>query len=163
MSRRVRGYVSVWSIGIISCAFFMHVVSYKKKEKRLLALEEGSEKLTEFYFLLLDWLRIHREGRLIADYFMDCKMQHIAIYGFKELGEALFKELAGTEVNVDYVIDREAGHLYIPADVYRPDEVFPPVDAVVVTAIHYYEDIRKDLSGKMDCPILSLADIVGMG
>ncbi len=35
-----------------------------------------------------------------------------------------------------------------------------PVDAIVVTAITFYDEIKEELSRKIDCPIISLEDIL---
>ena len=35
-----------------------------------------------------------------------------------------------------------------------------PVDAIVVTAITFFDEIKEKLSEKIDCPIISLEDIL---
>ena len=39
-------------------------------------------------------------------------------------------------------------------------EKLEKVDAIVVTAIAYFDDINDNLSSKTDCPIISLEDII---
>ena len=36
----------------------------------------------------------------------------------------------------------------------------PETDVIVVTAIYFYEEIREELSQLVDCPIISLEDVV---
>ena len=118
------------------------------------------QKLSEFYVVLLQWLKVHQEDRSLEAYFMKNGYRSIAIYGMKELGEALLWELENSSIEVKYAIDRDANTLYVPIDIYTPEENLERVDAVVVTAIHYFKEIEAALSEKMDCPIISLEDVV---
>ena len=45
-------------------------------------------------------------------------------------------------------------------DIVSMDDNLETVDAVVVTAITFFDEIEEQLSAKMDCPILSLEDIL---
>ena len=45
-------------------------------------------------------------------------------------------------------------------DVVSVDDNLEVVDAVVVTAVTFFDEIQEKLSAKMDCPILSLEDIL---
>ena len=40
------------------------------------------------------------------------------------------------------------------------NEEFENVDAVVVTAITFFDEIREELTTKIGCPIVSLEDIL---
>lgn len=40
------------------------------------------------------------------------------------------------------------------------EDKLEPVDAVVVTAISFFDEIEEALNAKTDCPILSLEDIL---
>ena len=78
----------------------------------------------------------------------------------KELGERLYDELRDSEVEVKYIIDKNADAIYADIDVLTPEDELEEVDAIVVTAIHYFDEIEEMLEQKVDCPILSLEDIV---
>ena len=43
---------------------------------------------------------------------------------------------------------------------YFEKEGYKPVDAVVVTAITFFEEVEEMLRQKVDCPIISLEDIL---
>lgn len=118
------------------------------------------DKFIEFYNLLIHWLRHQQEGKKIAEYLIAKGYHNIAIYGMKELGELLLTELKNSKINVKYAIDRDADKLYYPIEIYTPQEVLYSVDAVIVTAIHYYDEIKQTMETKLDCPILSLYDII---
>lgn len=132
----------------------------KVRKKAIDKMEEDNIKFQEFYSILLQWVHMHNEGKTIGTYLKKCGYYTVAIYGMKELGEELLCELKDSEVEVKYAIDRNADDLYVETKVYRPDEELEPVDAVIVTAIHWFDDIEKDMRKRVSCPILSLEDIV---
>ena len=76
------------------------------------------------------------------------------------MGEELLYELKDSEVEVKYAIDKNADELYVGTDVYRPDEELEPVDAVIVTAVHWFDDIERDMKEKLGCPVLSLDNVI---
>lgn len=84
----------------------------------------------------------------------------IAIYGMSYAGETLVDELKGAGIEVVYGIDKNADLIYAEVDVMTVDDDFAPVDAIVVTAITFFDEIEGMLSEKMDCPIISLEDIL---
>ena len=131
-----------------------------KLRKRVEKNEDEIKKFTEFYQILIQWIHVHNEGRSLADYFVKYGYESIAIYGMKELGEALFEELINHNIQVKYGIDRDAENIYAGIDVYKPDVTLEKVDVVVVTAIHYYDEIEKSLKSKGIKKVVSLEDVV---
>ena len=78
----------------------------------------------------------------------------------RELGERLEAELNGSDIQVRYVIDQNADNINIKLPKYTVSDDLPEVDAVVVTAVYYYQDIEETLSRKVDYQIISLEDVV---
>lgn len=132
----------------------------KNNRKTLRQAEDGLEKSQEFYFILLQWIKIHQEGRTLVDYFKKNNYKTVAVYGMKELGEALLEELDGSDIEVKYGIDRNAENIYAGIDIYTPDEKLDDVDVVVVTAVHYFDEIELDMQTKVKGKIVSLEDVV---
>lgn len=132
----------------------------KLERENIKNLDIQQQKMNEFYMILLQWLRVHQEGRTLADYFRKNGYSTVAVYGMKELGEALVGELENSDIEVKYCVDRSADDIYVEVDVYKPDQNLPPVDVMIVTAVHYFEDIENDMMKKVDCPIISLEDVV---
>ena len=139
---------------------FHELISGRKLRATIRRGEDSQKKFLEFYYILVQWLRVHSEGRTLADYFKKNDYKTVAIYGMKELGEALLDELTKNGVEVEYGIDRDADNLYVGVDTYKPDEELKEVDVVVVTAVHYYDAIEADLKKKMNSKIISLEDLV---
>lgn len=132
----------------------------KARKRAMHKIKEDDLKFHEFYSLLLQWIHMHNDGKKISTYLKSCGYHTVAIYGMKELGEELFYELKNSDIEVKYAIDKNADDLYAEIDIYRPDEELEIVDAVIVTAIHWFDDIERDMRQKLVCPILSLEDVV---
>ena len=45
-------------------------------------------------------------------------------------------------------------------DVLTPDDDLPEVDLIVVTPVHYFDEIEEMLADKVDCPVISIEDVV---
>lgn len=131
-----------------------------QQRKRKAATDDLLQKMGEFYKLLLKWLEIEQKGKSIRSFFVENGYKTIAIYGMKELGERLFDELRDSEVEVKYIIDKKADTMYADVDIITPEEEMEEVDAIVVTAIHYMDEIEEMLEQKVDYPILSLQEVV---
>lgn len=134
-------------------------VGFNQRKKNA-ATDDLLQKMGEFYRLLLKWLEIEQKGHSIRSFFTENGYKTIAIYGMKELGERLFDELKDSEVEVKYIIDKKADMMYADVDIVTPEEPLEEVDAIVVTAIHYMDEIEEMLEQKVDYPILSLTEIV---
>ena len=132
----------------------------RRIRNKLRKSEEDKKKLIEFYYILIQWMRVHHEGRTLVNYFKNNNYKTVAIYGMKELGEALLSELDGTDVEVKYGIDRDADNLYPGIDTYTPDEEIEEVDVIVVCAVHYFDQIEEDMKAKTRAKIVSLEDVV---
>ncbi len=123
-------------------------------------LKDENAKFKEFNELLLMWLQDYQDGRRVVDFFHQNGYKSVAIYGYGDLGAALAGELEDSDVEVKYVIDRAADFVYTELKVLRPDDNLPDVDVVVVTAIHYFDDIKTYMEKRISCPIVSLETVI---
>ena len=76
------------------------------------------------------------------------------------VGETLVDELKNSNITVLYGIDQKADSIYADVDIVFIEDELQEVDAIVVTAITFFDEIEEKLSEKMDCPIISLEDIL---
>lgn len=143
------------SIGIA----IVMVVEWNKRAKWR-KIEDDIDKFGEFYAILWKWVLLKQEKKSLLEYFEKNCYTSVAIYGMKELGELLYKELEGSNIQVKYAIDRDADNILSEIKIYKPDDVLEEVDVVIVTAAHYFHSIEKQLSTKLKCPIISIADVV---
>lgn len=119
-----------------------------------------SNKHLALFKMMNEWVRVKQGGKNLSAYFERNGYQRIAIYGMSFAGETLVWELENTKTKVLYGIDRNAKSLYMDLDIVEPEDDLQEVDAVVVTAITFFDEIEEMLGAKMDCPIISLEDIL---
>ena len=65
-----------------------------------------------------------------------------------------------SNIEVRYVIDKNAENIYADVEVKKPEDDLEEVDAVIVTAVFFFDEIEEQLEKSLDCPIISLEDIV---
>lgn len=132
----------------------------KQYEKHCELIAKQADRFSEFYTLMQQWVKTYQAGRRLEDYFKKNNYKKIAVYGMSEMGYMVLKELEDSEVEVSYCIDKNADNLFAKYDVRRPDEELEPVDAVIVAVVQYYDEVKEALSEKLDCPVISLSDVV---
>jgi hypothetical protein len=110
--------------------------------------------------MMNQWVRVKQDGKNIATYLENKGYKRIAVYGMSYAGETLVDELKGTSVEVAYGIDKRSVSAYSNVEIYSVDDELVEVDAVVVTAITYFDEIKETLSEKIGYPIVSLEYII---
>ena len=63
----------------------------------------------------------------------------IAIYGIGRIGKILFNQLRKEGVPIQYTVDQYTSQIQDICKMYRPDEIFPNVDLLIVTSFDYEE------------------------
>ncbi|MCI8374274.1 MAG: hypothetical protein HFI29_02390 [Lachnospiraceae bacterium] len=124
------------------------------KSKRL------SDKHLALFLMMNQWVKVKQEGKHLTEYFEKNGYKKIAIYGMSYAGETLLDELKDTNVVVAYGIDENADKIYLDVDIVTLEERVEAVDVVVVTAITFFDEIEKKLMERLECPIVSLEDIL---
>ena len=119
-----------------------------------------SSKHLALFQMMNQWVKVKQQGKNLSSYFEKKGYKKIAIYGMSYAGETLIDELRGTSIQVVYGIDQRADKLYAEIDIVTMEDILEEVDAVVVTAITFFDEIERELSKKVDCPIISLEDIL---
>lgn len=119
-----------------------------------------SDKHLALFLLMNEWMKTKQEGKCIKEYFEKNNYKSVAIYGLSYVGERLLDELKDCEVDVKYVIDKNADSIYTDMDIYLPDEELPEADVIVVTAVYFFDEIYNKLVDKVGCPIVSFEDIL---
>lgn len=119
-----------------------------------------SDKHLALFLMMNQWVKVKQEGKSLAAYFEENGYRKIAIYGMSYAGETLVDELHGTGIEIAYGIDQNATYLYADVDIVSAEEELQDVDVVVVTAITFFNEIEEKLSQKLNCPIISLEDIL---
>lgn len=132
----------------------------KTMGKRIVQARGMSDKHLSLFLMMNQWVKVKQEGKNLAEYFEKNQYKRIAVYGMSYAGETLLDELDGTGIEVIYGIDQNAGTIYLDVDIKTMDDDLEEPDAVVVTAITFFDEIEEGLSRKLKCPVLSLEDIL---
>ena len=123
-------------------------------------IQQMSDKHLELFKMMNQWVKIKQEGKNLSFYFESNGYKTIAIYGMSYAGETLVDELRETDTQVLYGIDQRAERLYAEVDIVTLETELKEVDAIVVTAITFFDEIEEKLSSLVNCPIISLEDIL---
>ncbi len=136
------------------------VMTGKVVQNTLQGTQQMSDKHLALFLMMNQWVKVKQEGKNLTEYFEKSGYHRIAVYGMNYAGETLVEELKGTKTEVVYGIDRNADTIYSDIEIVSMEDSLETVDAIVVTAITFFDEIEQKLSEKMDCPIISLEDIL---
>ncbi len=118
------------------------------------------DKFKTYYNILNQWLALKQENKNLSQYFKDNNYKTIAIYGMGEMGTRLYEELKKSDIEVVCAIDKNAANTFTELKVIDIEDELPEADAIIVTAVFAFEEIKSQLSEKVNTPIISLADVV---
>lgn len=137
------------------------VNSSKLYQKELQDLRKKADRDRKLITVYDQWMLINQEGKSIANALKSQGFCSAAIYGIGILGERVYAELRNSGINIDYLIDKNITGVYIDdVVIYKPEDKLPQTDAIIVTPIFFYEEIKKDLQKENQYPILSFEDIL---
>lgn len=153
-----KGAISVFSafVGALAGA---GAVGKAERDKRKKA-EKLSGKFLAMFHMMNQWVKVKQEGKNLSSFFEKNNYRKVAIYGMSHIGETLLEELRGTEIEVAYGIDKRVLSSHADIKIVLPEELPGRVDAIVVTAIDFFDEIEEMLREKVECPIISIEDIV---
>lgn len=129
-------------------------------EKRVQQKQHMSDKHLALFLLMNQWVKIKQEGKDIAEYLKKRGYGKIAIYGMSYVGERFYEELEETDIVIAYAVDEKADNIFAQIDVVTPEDVLADVDAIIVTPVYFFDEIKQRLSGKIEADIISLEDIL---
>ena len=121
---------------------------------------ESKELYVSYFRLLEKWMRVREENRNLIEYFYKNDYKNIVIYGLGKMASHLFFDLKDSDVKVIGAIDKGAINKFEEYPVVTIDDDIPKADCIIVTTTYDYENIKEQLVSKVDCPIISLMDIV---
>lgn len=115
------------------------------------------------YHLMHQWMTVNEMGISLPGLLAAFGYKNIAIYGMADIGKHLYHALQESEIKVCYCIDRGKSGLYKDTEIKKPEENLEEVDAVIVTAIMDFEEIKEYLQKKTDSAVISLEEILYEG
>lgn len=118
---------------------------------------ENGKKLSYYYYFSNQWLRLRQNGYSLSEYLLEQGISKVAIYGIAELGQRLYDELVESGIKVEYIIDNNPNAIFYDYKIVSMKDDFLPVDAIIVTPILSYDEIKNELKKKkISYPIISL-------
>lgn len=136
------------------------VAAGKIVDKKIDKWQRMSDKHLALFLMMNQWVKIKQKDKNLSEYFERNNYKNIAIYGMSYAGETLLEELKDSGICVKYGIDKRAVRISEEVDMVTVEDDLREVDAVVVTAITFFDEIAEELGSKVNCPILSLEDIL---
>lgn len=155
MKKFATGLVSIVAGGVVGAAAAGNVFNKKAVQRT-----QYAQKHLAIMQVMNQWIINKQKGIELKDFFVTNGYKEIAIYGMSYLGERLVDELDGSNVTVKYAIDKNADNIYAPFEVLKPGDSLPDVDAIIVTPFFFFDEVEEDLEDKVDCPIISIEDVV---
>lgn len=154
MKKRLKIFLIIFfnALGIITICMYLF-------KKIINAQIYRVNKFRSYYNVLNSWMVIKSKGEKLVTYFHNNNYRNIAIYGMGEIGNRLYEELENTEIEVVYGIDSNSNSAYGKVDIYSIDDKMPEVDAIIVTPIFAYQDIKENLEKRVSVPIISLEEV----
>lgn len=158
--KKIAGFLFGSVIGIIAGMVMGVALIFRKFDRQVKVLRKNADKFQRSMLMMNKWLEVKQEGKDIAGYCLKKNYKKIAIYGMNYVGVRLYDEFAGSDVDVAYGIDKAAPSVAADFEVLSYSDEFPNVDAVIVTPVYYFFEIKEELGRRMACPIVSLEDVL---
>ncbi|MCL2051426.1 MAG: hypothetical protein FWG91_06850 [Lachnospiraceae bacterium] len=133
---------------------------FRLAKKAILRERNVAKKHLEMFHLMSRWVEIKHDDQVLLKYFSNKGIKKIAIYGASFIGSRLLTELKETPIEISYLIDNNPSHFYPEHKILTANDSLGEVDAVIVTAFTFFDEIKAGLKEKLNCPILSIEDIV---
>lgn len=148
-----------WIIGAIIGAAVGAGAMCVYKNKKLRESGKNTNKYLTLFRQMNQYLITKQMNKNIEDYFKEREIKTIAIYGMSHIGQRIIDDLENGSVKVEYGIDLRAERMTYNLPIYRPEDTYPEVDAIVVTA-YDFDEISEMLSEKVECEIISFGDVI---
>lgn len=150
------GVVVAGLLGFVAGAFTIgKVIANTSNEWK-----RNADKFMTHMMLFNQWLIVKQSGKNIRDYFEKNNYKKIVIYGMSYAGERLIDELENSGIEVVAAVDKNAKALFAKVPVLLPEQDIPQADCMVVTPVYFMNEIVKNMSERVACPIISLEDIL---
>lgn len=132
----------------------------KKRQNKVDIINEEKDKFYWMFRFMDDWMNKKIRGLNVEDYLLKRNYSNIAIYGMSYIGQTLINELENSKISIKYGIDRDAEVYWDTFPIKRPNQITDDVDAIIVTTVMCFDEIRHTIRERVKCPVISLEEIV---
>ncbi len=130
----------------------------EKRSQNKLPLKRSKDSY--YTNLKAEWTNLDANGIFIGNVLLKYDIKSVGIYGFGELGIRLYMDLLDSSVNVKFFSDRNPQKTVMGIPCYLPEETPDNVDALIVTASFYFDEIYDYMSIGRHFRIISLKQLV---
>lgn len=151
--------------GVISFVAMAKLIYATRKE----AEENGKKcrKYIDYYQIFNKWVANNNQ-KLTNEFFLkSMNLKTVAVYGKGEIGTRLIESLEGTSIYIQCIIEKKANGIVTDAasgikTVGLDDlECYSDVDAIIVTPMFDFENIKKEIIEKgFKSKIISIEDLI---
>ncbi len=134
--------------------------SLKCFEKKIIKTEKESYKFRIYYELTRKWVEAYQCGKSLEKLLLEKGYENIAIYGMGDVGHLLFRELETSKIKIKYGIDKNPIGRGFNLPIITPSNDMEKVDAIIVTAVFIFDDIRDMLESMVNYPVVALDDLI---
>lgn len=121
--------------------------------------DKSINKYKDYYKLMCVWANLSNDK--IVDYLQKKYIASVAIYGGRDMGEIMYKQLENSPINVKFFIDKSSySNSFSKLPLYSPDDKIDDADAVIVTPYMEYENIKNVLNKKNNLNVISIKDVI---
>lgn len=146
------------TLGILLAENFIDEI---EKEKNLLRIAKlQNEMKVSVTSILQEWMKLKIHGVEVCDALIRGGIHKVAIYGLGILGQLLYEDLLLSDISVLYGIDKAANDFKEELTICKLEDDLKPVDAIIVATLHLDKASLKNLESKVECPIITLPDIL---
>lgn len=147
-------------IVFLSCEFLIVyrilIICYRKIINR----EKEIDKFKAYYNMVSKWVVIKQQKERIDEYILKKGYKSIAIYGMGDIGNLFYDEIKNGCVEIKYAIDKNADERLSQLKIVGINHELELVDAIIVTAVFAFDEIREELEKMTSCPIIALDDLL---
>lgn len=110
------------------------------------------------------WLRFERDGSL-STVLRENNLRNVAIYGMGKFGKKLYDSLAGSEITIMYLIDKNPCRLSELETVVGSDEELENIDVLIVTVSKEEQELVKHFSANSrgGYRVIGISELLGLG
>lgn len=122
---------------------------------------ENYVKYKTYFRITNKWMELKERKKSLEEYFVENKIKTVAIYGMGALGKHLIEELKNSSlVKIVYGIDRSKEVVNNSIEVLSSEDNLSKVDAVIITPVLEFDEIKAGLCNKVKASFISLEEIL---
>lgn len=130
--------------------------------KMLLRENRNCMQYKNNYTLLNKLWECVNKGEALEKTLVEHNFKKIAIYGAGVLCKHLVEYLSKTDVSVEYILDSNVEGVIYDTECFKIDNAknLKMVDAIIVTPVLYFDEIKERISQRTTCNTLSIEDVL---